>query len=207
MNTTVILLSVAAIWGLAVITPGPNFFITVKTAIGQNRRTAFFTALGTSTGTILWGLSGFLGIALLFKASPWIYLSLKLLGGAYLVYLGVSLIIATLKQGLEHDVAVAGATDSRRGYRLGLITNLSNPKTAAFVTSLFAATMPAEAPLGLGCMSVGLMTLISIGWYTFVAYVFSLDRFRRLYFAGRKWIERASGVIFLGFGMQLVGSE
>ena len=207
MNTAIILLSVAAIWGIAVVTPGPNFFITVKTAVGQSRQTALFAALGTSTGTIIWGVSGFLGIALLFKASPWIYISLKLLGGAYLVYLGASLIIQTLKNGVDRESPVAEVVDFRRGYRLGLITNLSNPKTAAFVTSLFAATMPAEAPLALGCMSVALMTLISTGWYMFVAYVFSMDRFRRLYLAGRNWIERAAGVIFLGFGLKLVSSE
>jgi len=207
MNTVIILLSVAAIWGIAVVTPGPNFFITVKTAVGQSRQAAFFAALGTSTGTIIWGVSGFLGVALLFKASPWIYISLKLLGGAYLVYLGVSLILTTFKDDSDQEVITAGAIDFRRGYSLGLITNLSNPKTAAFVTSLFAATMPAEAPLALGCLSVGLMTLISIGWYTFVAYVFSLDRFRRLYLAGRQWIERTAGVIFVGFGLKLVSSE
>ena len=94
-----------------------------------------------------------------------------------------------------------------QGYKLGLLTNLSNPKTAAFVTSLFAATMPSNAPFWLGFMSVALMFLISILWYTSVAYIFSLDRFRSLYLKSRIWIERFAGAIFIGFGVKLVASE
>ena len=162
MKFSIILLSVAIIWSVAVITPGPNFFITVKTAIGQTRRSALFVALGTSTGTILWGLSGFFGIALLSKTVPWIYLSLKLLGGTYLIYLGLKLIISNTRTGSNHSVSFSTNIDPVQGYKLGLLTNLSNPKTAAFVTSLFAATMPSNAPFWLGFMSVALMSSISI---------------------------------------------
>ena len=72
MEISIILLSVATIWLIAVNTPGLNFFITVRTAVAQSRRAALFVALGTSTGAILWGLSGYFGIALLFKTAPWV---------------------------------------------------------------------------------------------------------------------------------------
>ncbi|MCP3951974.1 MAG: LysE family transporter [Desulfobacterales bacterium] len=94
-----------------------------------------------------------------------------------------------------------------QGYKLGLLTNLSNPKTAAFVTSLFAVTMPSNATFLLGFTSVALMSFISILWYTAVAYVFSLDRFRSLYLKNKILIERFAGVIFIGFGVKLVASE
>ena len=207
MKFSIILLSVAILWGIAVITPGPTFFITAKTAIGQSRRSALFVVLGSSTGTVLWGLSGFFGIALLFKIAPWIYLSLKLLGGTYLIYLGIKLIMSNTRAGTNHRVSFSANTEPIQGYRLGLLTNLSNPKTAAFVTSLFAATMPANAPLSLGFMSVALMSIISVLWYTTVVYVFSLDRFRSLYLKSRIWIERFAGAIFIGFGVKLVVSE
>ena len=207
MNFSIILLSVAIIWTIAVITPGPNFFVTVKTAMGQSRRSALFAAAGTSTGTIIWGLSGFFGIALLFKTVPWIYLSLKLLGGAYLIFLGLKLILSKTRPVPEHDGSIASTMNSVQSYKMGLFTNLSNPKTAAFVTSLFAATMPSDAPLWLGLVSVALMSLISIFWYTFLAWVFSLDRFRRLYLKSRIWIDRVAGAIFIGFGLNLVDSE
>ena len=207
MKYAIILSSVAIIWSVAVITPGPNFFITVKTALGQSRRTAFFAALGTSTGTILWGLSGFFGIALLFSTAPWIYFTLKLLGGSYLIYLGFKLIAASARKVSNHSESISKDDGPLQGYKLGLLTNLSNPKTAAFVTSLFAATMPADAPFWFGALTVGLMSVISIFWYTTLAYVFSLDRFRSLYVKSRVWLERIAGVIFIGFGFKLVDSD
>ena len=207
MKFSIILLSVAILWGIAVITPGPTFFVTVKTALGQSRRSALFVVLGSSTGTIIWGLSGFFGIALLFKTAPWIYLSLKLLGGTYLIYLGLKLIMSNTKAETNHAVSFSTNIDPIQGYKVGLLTNLSNPKTAAFVTSLFAATMPSNAPLFLGFTSVVLMSTISVLWYTTVACVFSLDRFRSLYLRSRMWIERFAGAIFIGFGIRLVASE
>ena len=207
MKFSIILLSVATLWGIAVITPGPNFFVTVRTAVSQNRHSALSVALGTSTGAILWGLSGFFGIALLFKTAPWIYLTLKLLGGSYLIYLGLKLIISNTRTGSNQSVPFLINIDPIQGYKLGLLTNLSNPKTAAFVTSMFAATMPSDAPLWLGYLSVALMSLISILWYTSVAYIFSLDRFRSIYLQSRIWIERFAGVIFIAFGIKLVASE
>jgi len=207
MEFSVILLSVATIWGIAVITPGPNFFITVKTAIGQNRCSAFFIALGTSTGTILWGLSGFFGIVILFQTAPWAYLSLKLLGGTYIIYLGLKLIISSKRAGSNYRESLSTNINPIQCYKLGLFTNLSNPKTAAFVTSLFAATMPSNAPLWTGLISVAIMFSISLFWYTSVAYVFSLDRFRSLYLKNRIWIERFAGAIFIGLGTKLVASD
>ena len=149
----------------------------------------------------------FFGIALLFKTAPWIYLLLKLLGGGYLIYLGFKLITSNSEIEPNHGGTISTNIDLIQSYRIGLLTNLSNPKTAAFVTSLFAATMPSNAPLGLGLMSVVLMTLISMLWYASVAYIFSIDRFRSLYSKSRIWIDRIAGAIFIGFGIQLVDYE
>ena len=207
MNFPITLISVAVIWSVAVITPGPNFFITVRTALGQSRRNALFTALGTSTGTILWGLSGFFGIALLFRTAPWIYFCLKLLGGSYLIYLGLKLIATSARAESNRSELISTDDDPLQGFKLGLLTNLSNPKTAAFVTSLFAATMPADAPFWFGALTAVLMSAISIFWYSTLAYVFSLDRFRRLYLKSRIWLERIAGAIFVGFGLKMVDTE
>ncbi|MCP4141717.1 MAG: LysE family translocator [Chloroflexi bacterium] len=207
MSFSIILLNVAIIWIVAVITPGPNFFVTAKTAAGHSRYAAFFVALGTSTGAVLWGLSGFFGIALLFKTVPWVYLSFKLFGGGYLIYLGLKLLISNHKTETNLEILSPSNITSSQGYKLGLLTNLSNPKTAVFVTSLFAATMPSNTPLWLGLISVALMSAISTIWYISVAYIFSSDRFRNFYLNSRVWIERISGAIFISFGVKLLSTE
>ncbi len=84
---------VIIIWEMAAITPGPNVFITVHTAIGATRRVSFFTVLGIIVGTLVWSTSGYFGISILFKSVPILYYSSKFLGGLYLIYVGLNIII------------------------------------------------------------------------------------------------------------------
>ena len=202
MDLFSVLASVALIWGIAVVTPGPNFFITVQTAIGRSRTAAFFTVFGIGCGTMLWAVCGYFGITVLFQTAPWIYVLLKLVGAAYLTWLGIKLLCS----GARHGTDAAGvSTDIRYRdcFRSGLLTNLSNPKTAAFVTSLFAATMRPGDPLTTGFAGIALMFVISLVWYSLVAWLFSLQRFRDGYRKARIWIEGIAGLIFIGFGAKL----
>ena len=132
---------------------------------------------------------------------------LKLLGGSYLIYLGLKLMAARSHQ--RSAPRVAGPANHHPGgsYRLGLLTNLSNPKTAAFVASIFAATLPSDASYSTGFVSVALMAGISTIWYSSVAWIFSMSRFRQTYQKAKIWIERVAGVIFAGFGVKLITTE
>ncbi len=200
-NTTAVLLSVAGIWTLAVVTPGPNFFLTIQTALGRSRPAALWNVLGIVCGTVIWGLCGYFGIALLFRTAPWVHAALKLIGGAYLIYLGLK-----LYRPRPHPppaAVTATTTSAAAAWRAGLMTNLANPKTAAFVTSLFAASLPPAAPLWLGLASVALMVALSMSWYAAVACLFSTGRFKTLYRRGRLWIDRGAGLIFIAFGTRL----
>lgn len=207
-STTAVLLSVAGIWALAVVTPGPNFFLTVQTALGRSRTAALWSVLGTACGTVVWGLAGFFGIAILFRSAPLFHAALKLLGGAYLVYLGIKLLlIRNAGDGAPGDRCHPPAPTPRDAWRAGLLTNLSNPKTAAFITSLFAASMPAAAPLWLGLASVAIMTGLSLLWYSIVACLFSQEPFTALNRRGRRGVDRAAGLIFIAFGARLASDR
>ena len=203
LSIATILLSVAGLWTLAVVTPGPNFFLTAQAAVSRSRRVALWGVLGIACGTVIWGLCGFLGVALLFRAVPWVYGTLKLAGGSYLIYLGLKL----LKQSWGDPKATNGfkkpPPTAMAAWRSGLLTNLSNPKSTAFVTSLFVASMPAGAPLWLGLTSVALMAVLSLLWYSAVACLLSLGPIATVYRHGRRWIDRSAGAIFIAFGARL----
>lgn len=208
LNFTAVLLSVASIWTVAVVTPGPNFFLTVQTSLGRSRPAALRSVLGIACGTAIWGLCGFFGLNMLFQAAPWLFGTLKLLGGCYLIYLGLKLIRKNFDTPPGEMIAIGTpAADAAADWRAGLLTNLSNPKTAAFVTSLFAASMPAAAPTWLGLTSVVLMATISIAWYAAVACFFSTPRFTGFYRRSGRWIERFAGLIFIAFGARLVADR
>lgn len=195
-----VLLAVAVIWTVAAITPGPNFFITVHTAIGLSGRFSAFTVLGIVVGTLVWSVSGFLGISLLFTTAPVLYVLLKLIGGLYLVYVGLSLFFKKTNRGQK---SLGMYTSGLSCFRLGLFTNLFNPKTAAFMTSLFAATIPGDASILLGVVTVLMICSISALWYLLVAALFSRDFAKREYEKRQRLIEKIAGTIFVGFGFKL----
>ncbi len=204
MNLMFILLSVASIWSIAVITPGPNFFITAQTTVKHSRSAGFLVALGACPGTIIWSLAGYFGITYLFIAAPWIYTTLKVVGGSYIIYLGIRLIINSCKSSTQLDIHLENSQSNFLNWWKGLITNLSNPKTAMFITSLFASVLPKEPTILIGIFIVTLMVVISLIWYFFIVLLFSSDKVSDYYNRMQKWLEGFAGIVFLVFGAKLV---
>ncbi len=204
MNLIFTLLSVVSIWSIAVITPGPNFFITAHTTVKHSRLAGIFVVLGTCTGTIIWSVAGYFGIAYLFIIAPWIYITLKVAGGSYLIYLGTKLIISSYKCGAKPDNPQENSQSLFLSWWNGLTTNLSNPKTAMFITSLFASALPKEPTIFIGMLIVTLMVVISLIWYSFVVFIFSSEKFSDYYNRIQKWVEGFAGIVFVAFGAKLV---
>ncbi|BBP77482.1 LysE family transporter [Pseudomonas gingeri] len=202
------LISLALLWAVAVVTPGPNFFTTAQLAAGNSRKHGVACALGVATGTVLWGLAGGLGIKSLFTAAPALYLILKIAGGAYLVYLGVKLF-------LRRQPTVAGQQptlgEPRRSlgyaYMRGLLGNMTNPKSALFVATIFATTMPSSPPAPLLAMAVATMASLSFCWYCSVALVFASTRMSAFYSRCRKGLDRFAGTCYLLFGAHLMANR
>ncbi|MEJ2633129.1 MAG: LysE family transporter [Acidihalobacter sp.] len=198
---------VAILWTLAAISPGPNFLLTVQMAMGRSRSACMRSVAGISTGTLIWGGAGYFGIRSLFVAAPWIYFALKLVGGAYLAWLGIKLL---WKSRISNDASTQQKTftpSTNGAFRLGLLTNLSNPKTAVFVASLFAATMPKGASGLDGMATVMIMVAISFTWYSLVTMLFSSSTVSRIYGRFRRWIDRLTGGCFILIGVGLAANR
>ncbi len=154
------LLALAGIWTLAVMLPGPNFLLVTKAAMGGRPSRGVGAALGVSLGAVVWSSSSLLGLALLFKQFVWLYGFFRVAGAAYLVWIG----LCTMRQGLRPG-SVEAASVSLRGGRghvlLGLLTSLSNPKTAAFFTSIFATLLPPHAPWWVLGAAVGVVFMVA----------------------------------------------
>lgn len=203
------LLTVAAIWTVAAITPGPNFLILTRCALAGPPRAAWAALTGIILGTLVWGLAGWLGIRALFTAVPVAYLALKLVGGFYISYLGIRLIWQAWRgDNLSADrLSAGGRLAPTRAFRLALMTSLANPKSAMFVASLFAAALPTDAPWTHGAAAVLLMVTISTLWYGLVTLALSRAAVARAYLRVRRGLDGVAGALFLGFGLKLAWPE
>jgi threonine/homoserine/homoserine lactone efflux protein len=196
-----LLLSVAALWAFAVVSPGPNFLVTARLAITRSRREAIMAVAGIGIGVVIWGAAGCFGVRALFLAAPWMYLTLKLLGAAYLVFMGLRLLWTSRAGGDLADVAPAKPKGS--ALPLGLATTIANPRSAISVASIFATTMPSHPPLTLSLAVIATMVVVSVSWYSFVACLFTIPPLAAFYRRGRRWVDRCAGVCFVAFGARL----
>ena len=203
------LLTVAAIWAIAAVTPGPNFLVVVRCALSENRAVALASVGGTISGTLVWGLAGWLGITALFVAAPAAFIALKLIGGAYLIWLGLRLLWQLRRD--QKDLAFAPANQARmsqvEAFRLGLLTNLANPKSAIFVASIFAAALPDDYHWAYGLSAVALMMGISAIWYMALAVFLTNPAMSAGYLRARRLINALTGAVFVGFGAKLMISQ
>lgn len=209
MLTTVTAFSVAA--ALLVVLPGPDTLAVVRGMIRGGRRRAIWTGLGGLTGLVIWVSITAAGLAAVLHASHAGYTALKWVGAAYLLWLGVqSFRSRTLSPVAEPGGT--GATDPShirrrpfQGFTTGLATNLLNPKIGV----LFVALLPGFVPSG---HSVGAMSLLLGGIYVaetavYVTVLIALSGTVVDWMARprvRRRLDRLMGLVFVGFGVQLV---
>jgi threonine/homoserine/homoserine lactone efflux protein len=197
-ETIAVLAPLAAVWALAVILPGPNFFAITFAATMRGRRAAVLTALGCLTGTAFWIATGLLGLKALFAVLPFAGLAIRIAGAAYLVWAGIQMVRrAGAVQGRPQWVS--GLT----AYRAGLATTLANPKSAALAASLLAVALPpGHRPL-LTAEAFGALFTISLCWYLPLALFASTAWMTRVFLPVRTAIARFAGVVFVLFGIRL----
>ena len=175
---------------LVIVSPGPDFALTVRNSVVRGRGLA--TALGVVTGQLVWALATAGGIAALLGASRPAFETLRFLGAAYLVWLGLT----TLLSRGGH------ARAPRRGspYRQGVLSNLSNPKMPIFFTSLLPQFGSAFAALALHGLAFAAMTLV---WLALVARGGEALRMPPV----RRALELVTGVVLIAFGFRLAAER
>ena len=170
------------------------------------------SAFGFSAGCCVHALACAFGLTALLAASATAFTVIKLVGAAYLIYLGVRMIIAkqaAAPSGAEAAQAAA-AKPLRQLFMQGFWTNVLNPKVVLFFVSFFPQFVSADSPhkawafLTLGAVFVAMSTV----WTSVVAWVAGSVTQR---FSGkpgvRKWLDRTVGSAFVGLGLRLAASQ
>ena len=197
--------SIALIWFLVVTIPGPNFVVVTQVSMAKSRNLGFFIALGVSIGAGIWASASLLGLSVLFKYANWLYDAIKVIGGCYLIYMGLKTIwYAIRKQVLSADIEKSMNNNNVATFQKGLFTSFSNPKTAAFFGSLFISTFPAQAPFWLNAVTVLIVIAISILWYCFIAYFFSLNKIQIIYKSAKRILDVVAGSLLFYLGGKLI---
>jgi threonine/homoserine/homoserine lactone efflux protein len=200
------LLPLFGVWLIVVVSPGPDFLVTVQQATSRSRRHGILTGLGVCSGLVIWSAGSMVGLSVLFARLSWVYDTVRYAGAAYLVYLGARTLWSTRRDG--RGIGVAPQPSVRTGglwraWRIGFLTDLGNPKAAAFFSSLFGALLPAGTGPAVRVAVVAGIVGLATAWYVAVAVLFGLGPVATLYRRARRWIERVMATLLIALGGRL----
>ena len=198
-----ILGSIAFALMLGAMSPGPTSIYVAKNSIAISRKHGLFTALGTGTGAAIFGLLAVLGLQAFLLAVPSAYLALKICGGIYLLWLAYK-IIKHAKEPIDTDTNTSSQMSLRRAFTTGIITQLSNPKIAIVLASIFTALLPKEIPTYYYFVLPTLCFFIDAGWCSLIAVALSAEKPRAVYLKFKKFFDRAAGAVMTVLGLKLI---
>lgn len=187
---------------LVTITPGPGTAMIIRVAARNGRRSALGAVAGNSCGVLLWGGLSAVGVSSLILASEVAYDVLRIGGAAVLVVLGVRSLLHRARAADDGAPARPG-----RGWRLGLLTSLANPKLAVFFVALFPQFLsPHAAVLPAALAMAGVIVAFDVAWFSTLTWL--VDRAGALLRPRlHRLLERFTGAVLIGLGARLAAES
>jgi threonine/homoserine/homoserine lactone efflux protein len=202
---------VAAAHFLALLSPGPDFFLVVRTALAGGWRRALWTCVGIAAANALFIAAALGGMSLLAPDSL-LFRLLQVAGGLYLIHLGwaswrhaPAAALEPAGLGAFSGTGPAPVADRWRSLREGFVSGALNPKNALFYASL-AALLGAEVTTGWRWLMGAWMVLAVLGWDSLVAAAAGHDRVRRRFGRWLPALTRGCGAVLLASGCAMVGA-
>jgi threonine/homoserine/homoserine lactone efflux protein len=192
---------------VVIVTPGQDTALTIRNTLLGGRRAGVATAAGVCSGQAIWTIGASLGLTAVLIASESVFVVVRLVGAAYLIYLGVhslwSAVRVSVERGPDRVLSRAGL-EPRTALRQGAISNLGNPKMAIFFSSLLPQFVaPGQSPFA-GMLTLGLVFVsMTFGWLSLYAVV--VERFGGVLRRGpvRRTIDALTGAVLVAFGVRL----
>jgi threonine/homoserine/homoserine lactone efflux protein len=196
------LLPVFGIFIPALLLPGPDFIGVVRSSMTRGAAGGLRTTMGVSIGLGLYATLSLLGLSAILAEYQWLTWVVRVLGGGYLIYLGIRLL--RTKPVPVEDGGAAQAAVQGNAFIFGFLVTLTNPKAVVLFASVFATAVTAKTPSWLMGLMIGLVVLSALVWYSVVALFMASPPVMRRFQHARHWIERAAGVCFVAIGIRIL---
>lgn len=199
-----VILTVALIHLLAVMSPGPDFIMTVRNSLAYSRRSGIFSSIGLGLGILVHVTYCLVGIAVIISRSILVFSIIKYIGAAYLLYVGFK----SLRAQPEKKVAV-GQRDNRQdlpklqALRMGFLTNVTNPKATLFFLSVFTLVIHPDTPLFVKMIMGSEMVVATMLWFSIVSIIVSHRLVRGRITKIQHYLERFMGGVLILFGLKV----
>ena len=187
---------------LAAASPGPAVLMTARTGVTEGFRTAAFLAVGIGAGAVVWAVAALFGLALLFEVAPAALWLFKIAGALFLLWLAFGM----WRHACEPLAAAAPDAPPRKpasALRLGLLTQLANPKPAVFFGAVFIGTVPPGTTWPWLVALLAAVFLNELACNLVVARAFSFASVRAAYIRLKSAIDRSFAGILAALGLKV----
>ena len=203
MENLTLIATVTIVHLLVLISPGPDFIVACRNAIQYSRKIGLWTAVGFGIGVSVHLSFAFFGLTWVVSQSDALFTVVKYLGAVYLIYLGVSSFfsknskIKLTKDQNSHKIKWFEAI------RMGLLTNLMNPKASLFFLSLFTIVVgPGVGPTVLAILGFILVSS-TVLWFSLVAVFLTHEKIQHWFVGYQKELNWLFGVILIIIGIRI----
>ncbi|CAM5411549.1 LysE family translocator [Frigidibacter albus] len=190
---------------LAAVSPGPAVLMAARTGLSEGFRTGALLAAGIGAGAVIWAGVAMFGLNLVFAAAPALLWVLKIVGGGYLLWLGVALWRKARQPFIAADARPVPRS-ALSAFRLGVLTQLANPKAPVVFSAIFLGTVPQGTPAAVYAALLAVVFLNEFIWNIGVARIFSLERSRAAYISLKTIIDRSFGGLLALLGLKIVAT-
>lgn len=201
MDWTLTIVAVFAIFIPALILPGPDFVAVVRSSVSGGTKSGLFTSLGVSLGLAFYAMLSLLGLSAILIQYQWLAWIVRVLGGCYLVYLGIRLILTHAETG---NMPTGKTRRISNPFLFGILVSLTNPKAIVLFTSVFATSVSDVMPIGVMAIMIALVFASTLVWYMLVTLFLSSNAVIRRLKTAFHWVERIAGVCFIGIGGRIL---
>lgn len=201
-----LLFTICALHFVAQLSPGPDVILIAKSSASTTRRNTIQIIAGISLGIVLWVVLTLLGFTVLVEQFPWIQQVLMLVGGLFLAKMGWAMLsggLRSLKQSTALDDAQAQSSPQKNYFLLGLLTNLSNPKTLIYFSSVFSLALSSSASDYLKAQLAVIIPLQTFLTFVLLMLLLSQPKIKAVYQRSGSYIDILSGALFLIFALWL----
>jgi threonine/homoserine/homoserine lactone efflux protein len=203
-------IKVAVAHMLAVAAPGPDFAMVVRQSLAHGRKAAIWTSIGIGSAILVHVTYAILGIGILLRTTPTAYLAVKLLGAAYLAWIGVKALMTRPRTalpgapaGAEGELARPAGPTPKGAWTTGFFTNVFNPKVTLFFVAIFATVIDPSTPKLLQGAFGLWMSAVTMAWFCMVSLFFTRDDVRNVFVRRGHWIDRAMGIVLIALAVAL----
>ncbi|SDH55988.1 Threonine/homoserine/homoserine lactone efflux protein [Vibrio xiamenensis] len=203
-------ITIATIHFIALMSPGPDFALVVQNATRYGRNTGLAIAFGLSCGILLHSVLSITGVSLIVHQHPLLFALMQLIGGGYLLYLGLGALNAVWRLAKSDAPYTPSAAKNqllssrRQAFSRGFATNILNPKALVFFISLMSSLVPADMPVAVKTLTIAILFGLSLLWFSFLAWALSTERLQTKLQSATLYIDGLCGLVFTGVGVMIV---